>query len=159
HGFAPHPLLATDRVRHVGAPVAFVVAETLAAARDAAERIAVDYASLDPAVAARAAREAGAARLYDDGANISVDPECGDSAAADAAFARAAHVVKLDTWVQRVTGVPLDARAALGAYDPASGRYTLYAGSGGVVRQKRELAGVLGVPEAAVRVVSGDVGG
>src|SRR5215472_8530169 len=87
HGFAPHPLLATDRVRHVGAPVAFVVAETLAAARDAAERIAVDYASLDPVVAARAAREAGAARLYDDVANICVDAEVGDADATEAAFA------------------------------------------------------------------------
>ena len=159
HGFAPHPLLAADRVRHVGTPVAMVVAETLAAARDAAERVAVEYAPLAPVVAARAAGEAGAARLYDDVANVCVDAEVGDAAATEAAFARAAHVVKLDTWVQRVTGVPLDLRAAIGAYDPANGRYTLYAGSGGVVRQKRELAGVLGVPEAAVRVVSGDVGG
>jgi len=159
HGFAPHPLLARDRVRHVGAPVAVVVAETLAAARDAAERIAVDFAPLAPVVAARAAREPGAAQLYDDVANVCVDAEVGDAAATAAAFARAAHVVRLDTWVQRVTGVPLDARAAVGSYDPASGRYTLHAGSGGVVRQKRELAGVLGVPEAAVRVVSGDVGG
>ena len=68
-------------------------------------------------------------------------------------------MVSLQTWVQRVTGVPLDARAAIGAYDKDSGRYTLYAGSGGVVRQKHELAGVLGVAPTAVRVVSGDVGG
>ena len=83
----------------------------------------------------------------------------GDAAATAAAFARAAHVIRLDTWVQRVTGVPLEARAAIGAYDKESGRNTLYAGSGGVVRQKHELAGVLGVPTTAVRVVSGDVGG
>src|SRR5438067_37806 len=75
------------------------------------------------------------------------------------AHARAAHVAKFDTWVQRVTGVPLDARAAIGVYDPASRRYTLHAGSGGVVRQKNELAGVLGVPPADVRVECGDVGG
>ncbi len=62
------------------------------------------------------------------------------------AFERAAHVVKLETWVQRVTGVPLEPRAAVGHYDPATGRTTLYAGSGGVVRQKHELAGVLDVP-------------
>ena len=85
--------------------------------------------------------------------------EVGDAAATAAAFARAAHVVKLDTWIQRVTGVPLEPRAAVGSYDAASGRTTLYAGSGGVVRQKHELAGVLDVPPERVRVVSGDVGG
>jgi carbon-monoxide dehydrogenase large subunit len=159
HGFAPHPLLATDCVRHVGAAVAMVVAETLSAARDAAERVAVDYAPLPPVVAARGAREPGAVQLYDEVANVCVDAEVGDAAATAAAFARAAHVVKLDTWVQRVTGVPLDPRAAVGAYDPASGRHVLHAGSGGVVRQKRELAAILGVPESAVRVVAGDVGG
>src|SRR5215471_14470904 len=137
HGFAPHALLATDRVRHVGAPVAMVVAETVAAAQDAAERVVIDYAPLASVVAASAAVAPDATQLYDD---------VGDVAATAAAFERAAHVVKLDAWVQRVTGVPLDARAAVGAYDAASGRYTLYAGSGGVVRQKRELAGILGVP-------------
>jgi aerobic carbon-monoxide dehydrogenase large subunit len=159
HGYAPHPLLAADRVRHVGAQVAMVVAETLAAARDAAERVAVAYEPLAPVIATRAAVEPHAARLYDDVANVCVDADVGDPAATAAAFAHAAHVVRLDTWVQRVTGVPLDARAAVGAYDAASGRYTLHAGSGGVVRQKRELAAILGVPEAMVRVVSGDVGG
>ena len=159
HGFAPHVLLATDRVRHVGAPVAMVVAETAAAAQDAAERVVVDYAPLASVVAASAAVAPDATQLYDDVANLCVDADVGDLAAAAAAFERAAHVVKLDTWVQRVTGVPLDARAAVGAYDAADGRYTLYAGSGGVVRQKRELAGILGVPETLVRVVSGDVGG
>jgi aerobic carbon-monoxide dehydrogenase large subunit len=159
HGYAPHPLFATDRVRHVGAQVAMVVAGTVAAAHDAAERVAVDYEPLPPVIATAAAAEADAVRLYDDVANVCIDADVGDVAATAAAFARAAHVVTLDTWVQRVTGVPLDARAAVGAYDATSGRYTLHAGSGGVVRQKRELAGVLGVPETAVRVVSGDVGG
>src|SRR5215471_17182188 len=159
HGFAPHALLATDRVRHVGAPVAMVVAETVAAAQDAAERVVIDYAPLASVVAASAAVAPDATQLYDDVANVCVDADVGDVAATAAAFERAAHVVKLDTWVQRVTGVPLDARAAVGAYDAADGRYTLYAGSGGVVRQKRELAGILGVPETLVRVVSGDVGG
>jgi carbon-monoxide dehydrogenase large subunit len=157
HGYAPHPVLATDRVRHVGEAVAMVVAESVAAARDAAERVAVDYAPLAPVIATAAAAEPQAARLYDDVANVCVDADVGNPAATAAAFERAAHVVRLDTWVQRVTGVPLDARAAVGVYD--SGRYTLHAGSGGVVRQKRELAEILGVPESAVRVVSGDVGG
>jgi len=159
HGYAPHPLLAGDRARHVGEAVAMVVAESLAAARDAAERVGVDYAPLAAVIATRAAGEPQATRLYDHVANVCVDADVGDAAATAAAFARAAHVVRLDTWVQRVTGVPLDARAAVGAYDATSGRYTLHAGSGGVVRQKRELAAILGVPESAVRVVSGDVGG
>ncbi len=159
HGYAPHPLLPADRVRHVGEQVAMVVAETVAIARDAAERVAVDYEPLPPVIATAAAAEAKAPRLYDDVANVCIDADVGDIAATAAAFARAAHVVKFDTWVQRVTGVPLDARAAVGAYDAASGRYTLHAGSGGVVRQKRELAGILDVPESAVRVTSGDVGG
>ena len=93
------------------------------------------------------------------GSNVCVDSQAGDAAATDAAFARAAHVVRLETWVPRVTGVPMEPRAAVGAYDAATGRYTVYAGSGGVVRQKADIAGALGVPEADVRVVSGDVGG
>jgi carbon-monoxide dehydrogenase large subunit len=68
-------------------------------------------------------------------------------------------VVRLETWIQRVTGVPMEPRAALGVYDAAAKRYTLYAGSGGVVRQKRELAAMLGVEDGAVRVVARDTGG
>jgi carbon-monoxide dehydrogenase large subunit len=159
HGYAPQALLPTDRVRYIGQQVVMVVAETVAAAKDAAERVIVDYAALQPIISAASAARPDAPQLYDDVANVCVDADVGDFAATELAFARAAHIAKLETWVQRVTGVPLDARAAVGAYDTASGRYTLHAGSGGVVRQKRELAGVLGVPETAVRVVSGDVGG
>jgi carbon-monoxide dehydrogenase large subunit len=159
HGYAPHPLLAGDRVRYVGEQVAMVVAETVAAARDAAERVAVEYEPLAAVVAGKAAVAPQAVRLYDDVANVCVDADVGDPAGTVAAFGRAAHVVRLDTLVHRVTGVPLDARAAIGAYDPATGRYFLHAGSGGVVRQKRELAAVLDVPDETVRVVSGDVGG
>jgi aerobic carbon-monoxide dehydrogenase large subunit len=136
-----------------------VVAETAVAARDAAEHVVIDYEPLAPVIASAAATEPDAVQLYDDIANVCIDSDVGDAAATAAAFVQAVHIAKLNTWVHRVTGVPLDARAALGAYDVDSGRYTLFAGSGGVVRQKRELAGVLRVPEAAVRVVSGDVGG
>jgi carbon-monoxide dehydrogenase large subunit len=159
HGFAPHPLLAGDRVRFVGAPVAMVVAETIAQARDAAERVAVDYDVLKPVVAGLDAARGDAPQLYDDVANVCIDADVGDVAATEAAFARAAHVARLDTWAQRVTGVPLDLRAAVGEYDPATGRHTLHAGSGGVVRQKNELAGILGAPVDKVRVECGDVGG
>ena len=156
---APHHVLPTDRVRHVGTAVAFVIAESVAAAKDAAERIVVDYAPLPAVTDAKAAVEPGAPQLYDDLPNIMIDAEVGDAAATDAAFARAAHVTRLDTWINRVTGVPMEPRAALGVYDAASGRYTLYAGSGGIVRQKRELAAILGVPVESVRVIAREIGG
>jgi carbon-monoxide dehydrogenase large subunit len=92
-------------------------------------------------------------------ANVSVDASVGDAAATAAAFATAKHIVRLDSWIQRVTGVPMEPRAAVGDYDAATGRYTLYAGGGGVVRPKQTLAAVLGVPEDRVRAVSRDVGG
>ena len=157
---APHPVLVVDTARFVGEPVAMVVAETAAAALDGAERVAVDYEPLSAVTATRDAIEAGAPLLWKEaGTNICVDSMAGDALAADAAFARATHVVRLDTWVPRVTGVPMEPRAALGVYDEGSGRYTLYAGSGGVVRHKNDLAEILGVPESAVRVVAREVGG
>ena len=92
--------------------------------------------------------------------NVCVDASFGsDEAAVDAAFARAAHVVAREFHVGRVTGVPIEPRAALGAYDAATGRFVLYAGSGGAFRQRRELADVLGLPPDRLRVVSLDVGG
>ena len=156
---APHPVLPIDRVRHVGTAVAFVIAETLAAAKEAAERVLVSYDPLPACSAATEAAKPGAPRLYEDVPNILIDAEVGDAAATAHAFARAAHVTRLDTTLNRVTGVPMEPRAAVGVYDAATKRYTLYAGSGGVVRQKRELAGILDVPEAAVRVVARDIGG
>lgn len=153
-------LLANRRVRFVGEAVAMVVAETNEAARAAADKVAVDYAPL-PAVARGldAARDGAPLVWEGHGTNVVVDADAGDEAAADAAFARADHVVRLATEIQRVTGVPMEPRAAIGDFDSETGRYTLYAGSGGVVRQKRELAKIFAVDEEAVRVVSGDVGG
>jgi aerobic carbon-monoxide dehydrogenase large subunit len=157
---APHHPLPADRARFVGEAVAMVVAESLQVARDAAERVRVAYEELPAAVLAADAAAASAPLLWDGrDANVTVDADLGDRAATDAVFARAAHVVRLSTRVQRVTGVPLEPRAAVGAYDPLARRFTLYAGSGGVVRQKRELAAILGVEESAVRVVARDTGG
>ena len=137
-----------------------VIAETPAAARDGAERVAVDYEPLPAVIASVDAAAAGAPILWEEAkSNVCVDSEAGDAAAAEAAFVRAAHVVRLQTRVNRVTGVPMEPRAALGVWDEASGRYTLYAGSGGSVRIKGDLAGTLGVPESAVRVVAREVGG
>jgi aerobic carbon-monoxide dehydrogenase large subunit len=156
---APHHVLPTDRVRYVGTAVAFVIAESVAAAKDAAEAVVVDYEPLPSEILATAAAESTAPQLYEDVPNLVIDSDVGDSAAVADAFARAAHVTRLDTWIKRVTGVPMEPRASVGAYDAANGRYTLYAGSGGVVRQKRELAGILGVALEKVRVVARDVGG
>jgi len=157
---APHRPLPADRARHVGEAVAMVVARSAAAAADAAERVVIDWEPLPSVTATPDAAEPGAPVLWDDlGTNVCVDSLAGDAAATDAAFAAAAHVARLDTWIPRITGVPMEPRAALGVHDPLSGRYTLYAGSGGVVRHKTDLAEILGVPEHAVRVVAHDVGG
>src|SRR6516164_2966962 len=156
----PHVLLPADRVRHVGEAVAMVVAATKAEAMDAAEAVVVRYQELPFVLHSEDAMAAGAPALWDEASNnICVDTSFGDAAATDHAFARAAHVVSRKFHIGRVTGVPLELRAALGAYDAATGRYTLYAGSGGAVRQKRELASVLGIAPDNLRVLSYDVGG
>ena len=153
---APHAPLPTDRARFVGEPVAMVVAETPAAARDGAERVRVQWRPL-PAAVTSADR---APAVWDECAsNLCVDSEAGDAAATQAAFARAAHVVRLETRVNRVTGVPMEPRAAVGDWDAASGRYTVYTGSGGSWRIQNDVARTLGVPRSAVRVVARDIGG
>ncbi|HYM72354.1 MAG TPA: molybdopterin cofactor-binding domain-containing protein, partial [Stellaceae bacterium] len=158
---APHQMpLAAERARFVGEPVVLVVAETLAQAKDAAELIAVDYRPLPGVTLAPAAAAAQAPRVWEPRAsNVVVDAMVGDGAATEAAFARAAHVARLQTHVQRVTGVPMEARTALAEYDPASGRYTLYAGGGGVGRPRRDVAHMLAIDESRLRVVAYDVGG
>jgi carbon-monoxide dehydrogenase large subunit len=156
----PYYPLAVDKVRYVGEGMVLVVAETLAIAKDAAELVEIDYEVLAPTTDTAQAAEAAAPRVWDEArSNILVDAEVGDAAATDKAFADAAHVVQLETWVQRVTGVPMEARTAVGSYDKPSGRYFLHAGSGGVVRQKGELAMMLGVKPEDVRVVAYDIGG
>ncbi len=158
---APHPVLAIGKIRYVGEPVVMVVAETLYQAMDAAERLAVLYDPL-PAVARSAdALAPGAPLVWEEHrANLCVDSQAGDKEATDAAFARAAHVVRLETAINRVTGVPMELRAAVGVYDESAARYTLHTSAGGgVVRQRDDIAAALGVPTEAVRVVSGDIGG
>ncbi len=157
---APHPPIPADRARFAGEVVAVVVGETAAAARDGAERVEVEWAPLPAVTASLAAAGPGAPVLYEGTAsNVCVDVDAGDRPAVDAAFARAAHVVRLETWVQRVTGVPMEPRAAVGEWDAASGRYTVRAGAGGLGRTRTGVAGAMGVPESAVRVTAGDVGG
>ena len=156
----PHLLLPADKARHVGEAVAMAVAATRAQAMDAAEAVQVRYEELPFVLHSEHAVRPGAPVVWDEVPdNILVDTRFGNPQATDDAFARAAHVVKRKFHVGRVTGVPLEPRAALGHYDAATGRYTLHAGSGGAVRQKSELAAVLGVPPDRLRVLSHDVGG
>ena len=153
-------LLPHDVVRFSGQAVAMVVAETLAQAKDAAEAIEVDYEALPIVISAEAAVATDAPQLYETHpGNVVVEARMGDAAATEAAFARAAHVVRLETRIQRVTGVPMEPRACLATFDAATGRYWLHAGSGGIVRQKKEIAEILGVPLDRVRVTANDIGG
>jgi carbon-monoxide dehydrogenase large subunit len=156
----PHLLLPADKARHVGEAVAMVVAATKSGAMDAAEAVAVRYEELPFVLQAEDAMRPGAPAVWDEVPNnVLVETPFGDAEATDRAFAEAAHVVKRKFHVGRVTGVPMEPRAALACYDTASGRYTLYAGSGGAVRQKNELAKVLGIAPERLRVLSYDVGG
>jgi aerobic carbon-monoxide dehydrogenase large subunit len=156
----PHMLLPADKARHVGEAVAMVVAETRAQAMDAGEVVEVVYDQLPFVVHSEDAPRRGSPVVWDEVPdNVPCDTMFGDTAATDRAFAEAAHVVKADFNVVRVTGVPMELRSCLAEFDAATGKYTLYAGSGGAVRQKAELAGVLGIPPDKLRVLSYDVGG
>ena len=128
---AAHWPLPTDKARFVGEAVAMVVAETVHAAKDGAEAIEIDYEALPAVVETVAAARQDAPHVHDSATNICFDSELGDAAVTATAFARAAHVTRFETWVQRVTGVPMEPRAALAEFDRVTGRFTVYAGNGG----------------------------
>ncbi len=156
----PHWLLPADKVRHVGEAVAMVVAETCHQALDAAEAVTVEYDELPFVTASEDALKPGAPAIWDEVPdNVLVDTRFGNVAATERAFAAADHVIGMTFNIGRVTAAPIEPRSALAHYDANTGRYTLYAGSGGAVRQKQELAGVLGIDPARLRVLSYDVGG
>jgi aerobic carbon-monoxide dehydrogenase large subunit len=152
--------LAVERARLAGEAVAFVVAETLAAAKDAAEVVRVDCMPLAAVTSSAAAAFEDAPSLLDENrANLVLDAGAGDHEATERAFAAATHIARLSTWVQRVTGVPMEPRAALAEFDPASGRITLYAGGGSIGRPRQDVSAMLGLPQDKVRVIARDVGG
>ena len=154
------PALAQGKVRYVGDPVALVVAESAAQALDAAEAVMVEYRDLPAVVEARAALAAGAPQLHDNvPGNLVLDFVGGDEAATNAAFARAARVVKLDCYHSRVVGNPMEPRAATGVYDANEDLYLLYATTQGATGMRGQMATVLGVPPEKVRVVAEEVGG
>ncbi len=156
-----HPVLAEGKVRHVGDPVAVVIAETRAQARDAAEAVLVDYEVL-PAVASMAAAQAPGAPLVHEGVagNLCYDWHIGDAAQVEAAFAKAAHRVVFETTNNRLVPNAMEPRCAVGDYDTTTGEHTLYTTSQNphVIRLLMG-AFVLNIPEAKLRVVAPDVGG
>ncbi len=156
-----HPVLVKDQVKLVGDCVAFVIAETYAQARDAAELIDVDYESLPSVTDVEGAIAEGAPAVWPDCPdNISFFEEKGDAAAVDAAFARADHIVQQKMVVNRVTAVAMEPRGCLGDYDERQGRYTLYTGLQNPHPLRQQLAQeIFNIPETDVRVIPGDVGG
>jgi aerobic carbon-monoxide dehydrogenase large subunit len=157
----PYPVLAEDRVRWVGDPVAFIVAETSAHAQDAAELVEVDYEALPAVVSTAQATEPGAAKVWDDCPdNISFVELIGDKTATDAAFAKAAHIVKHRFVINRVTAASMEPRGAVGVYLPAEDRYIIHSPVQRAHPYRSEIARhVLKVPESKVRVICTDVGG
>ncbi len=160
--FAPQrPALCVDRVRYVGDPVAFVVAETLNEAKDAAELIAVDYEPLPSVTDTASAALPGSPPVWDECPdNICHVMQLGDKARTDEAFAKADHVLERRYVVTRVHAQFMEPRGALGLYDRSEQRYTLYADCQYPHRVRNMLAeAVFKVPESRVRVIANDVGG
>jgi carbon-monoxide dehydrogenase large subunit len=159
----PRPALAVGKVRHVGQPVALVVADTLLAARDAAEAIEIEYDDLPPVAEAKDAIKPGAPLLFDDIPNNVVfdwDNDMGNAKATEAAFAKAARVVSLELINNRVVVNSMEPRNAIGDYDQATGRSTLYTATQGAHFVRDPLADiVLKQPKEKLRLITPNVGG
>jgi carbon-monoxide dehydrogenase large subunit len=157
----PYPVLSCDKVRHVGEPLAVVIAETRNQARDAAEALEVEYEELPAVVSTAEADRPDAPQIYEEAPNnVCFDWEIGDRAEVEEAFANAHHVTKLDLINNRLVPNAMEPRAAIGEYDPAVDRYTLYTTSQNphVIRVLMSKF-VLKVSESKLRVVAPDVGG
>lgn len=152
--------LATDKVRFVGDPVAFVVADTLAQARDAAEAVELDIEPLPAVTDPEQATRPGAPQLYDHiPNNVALDYHYGDMEKVNAAFASAAHVTGVDIENTRVAVVSMEPRVGLASYDKATGRYTIQMPTQGVAGNRANLAKNLKVPNEKVRILTANVGG
>jgi carbon-monoxide dehydrogenase large subunit len=155
-----HPILATDKARYVGDNVAFVVAETRAQARDAAELVAVDYEPLTAVADTAAAVASKVAPVHEEcGSNIAFDWHYGDAAAVDAAIAKAAHVSRLELVNNRLVCNAMEPRAAVAEWDAASGAVTVHTCTQGPWAFRDTIAANLGLPADKVRVITPDVGG
>jgi carbon-monoxide dehydrogenase large subunit len=152
--------LMTDKVRYVGDAVAFVVAETLAQARDAGEAVVLDIDPLPAVTSPAEAVKPGAPQLYDHiPNNVALDFHYGDTAKIDAAFATAAHVTRLDIANNRVAVVAMEPRAALASYDSDSERFTIQVPTQGVSGNRLTLAKNMKLPNDKVRILTANVGG
>ena len=152
--------LMTDKVRYVGDPIAFVVAETLAQARDAGEAVGLDIEELPAVTDAAEATKPGAPQLYDHiPNNVALDYHFGDTAAIDAAFKSAAHVTKLDIANTRVAVVSMEPRVGLASYDKAADHYTIQVPTQGVAGNRANLAKNMKLPNEKVRILTANVGG
>ena len=158
--YTPRPALAGDKVRFVGDPVACVIAETIAQAKDGAEAVVLDIEPLPAVVSARAAAQAGAPQLYDEvPGNVALDYHFGDKDKVAEAFAQAAHVVRLPLVNQRLVVNSIEPRSAIGEFDAKEDKWTLHSCSQGVFGLKNMLRDILGAPADKVRVLTGNVGG
>ncbi len=156
-----HPALAIGKVRHVGDPVAVVIAATKPQARDAAERLEIAYEDLPAVASVLDAVAPGAPQLHEGApANQCFDWHIGDKAAVDAAFAHAAHIVRLDLTNNRLVPNAMETRCAVAEFDPTTDEYTLHTTSQNphVIRLLMG-AFVLHLPEHKLRVIAPDVGG
>ena len=157
---APHTALAGETVRYAGEPVAFVVAETLAAARDAAERVAVEYEPLDAVIDIDRALAPGAPTVWSDApGNVSFDWQSGDASAVESALARSTHVARVAVVNNRVTPLFLEPRSAVAEYDAPSDRWTLRLGCQGAHGIRAVLCQILDVKPEKLRVNVPDTGG
>jgi carbon-monoxide dehydrogenase large subunit len=158
--YKPRPALPADKVRFVGDPVACVVAETIAQAKDAAETVALDIEPLAAVMSAREAAQPGAPLLYDEVPdNVALDFHHGDSAKVAEAFAKAAHVVKLPLINQRLVVASIEPRSAIGEFDAKDSKWTLHSCSQGVFGLKNMLRDIFNAPADKMRVLTGNVGG
>jgi carbon-monoxide dehydrogenase large subunit len=156
----PRPALPTDKVRFVGDPVAFVVAETPLQAKDAAEAVEIDIDPLPAVTTPKAAAAPDAPLLHEEApGNIALDYHYGDADAVAAAFAKAAHITRVKLINSRVVVNAMEPRAALATYDGASGRYTLHVPTQGVFGMRGNIADILKVEPKQVRILTGHVGG
>ena len=157
---APRPALAADRVRFVGDPIAFVVADTPMQARDAAEAVVVDIEPLPAVTEARAAAAPGAPQLYDSvPGNVVLDYHYGDADKVEAAFQAAAHVTRLHLVNNRIVVNAMEPRGALASFDPAEERWTLRVGCQGVMMLRAQLSTIMRVPPEKLRILTQNVGG
>jgi carbon-monoxide dehydrogenase large subunit len=155
-----HPILCRDKVRYVGDKVAFVVAETRAQARDAAELVEVDYEPLEAVVDTAAALGARVPPVHEEcPGNLAFDWHFGDEQAVAAAFARAARRVRLELVNNRLVCNPMEPRGAVAEWDAGAGKLTVHTCTQGGWAFRDVLAQNLGLPKEKVRVVTPDVGG